>query len=515
MKFLFPILTFCLAISGCQVEDLENPNISQGEDEQQDTTLVAEHKVDLISPSQGFTFTENVARFSFNSSEALTAWLYIGTKEKSNDIYDGLLNTSQLDIRLPMNGEPIYLTIWNESEEEWLFTEYVFNTVNLSEDASNADANSDADQDTTVSENDSNRIEPSYLTFPLEGQVIESTDITFTISHEADNWMYLGSSKGARDIANTKLDRLSLSTVLPNNIDTLYVTIWSYIDDQWHAQHHQFDTRFNEQESTESNADSMNGSTNTGEVVDNDSEDKESTYHYADILILFNQGARNSVDENVWAASAITYLNQTLKNSETALRFRLAGVESAPKEYDRVLTSSDPERMKTDAQIQSLKEQYGADIVGMLTDAAKDWCGYSKIPKSDVEQGVIIHTNSQYFWNLLRCGQRNFAHEVGHSLGLRHSVKESPNTSGNHTWARGYGVYDRFSTMMGYASSYNKGWGNELPIFSNPNLFTCDNLKCGIDRHHEDGADAAYFINRMAPAIENLNESVLPAPLPY
>ena len=523
------IVTLSILLSACQIEVSDDVSTNESKNDNEINTQVnqveeRQSEISLIAPDVGSVISNDTTTFEFSMGDHESGWLYVGSQAKANDIYDGQLKNNVIDINVPLNGETLFVTVWAEREKEWVSKQYQFetidkrvkqtqddakDTVDVNEDQNySEDTASNNSENSTNSDEQSEKQEPSLLTFPLKGTVLESSGFSLTVSHLANSWVYLGSSVGSRDIANVKLEQLNYSAELPSDLKALHVTLWSYIDNVWHHTQYVFETGF-----LSSNDDTGNNQ-NKEDHKPNTNMDDQVQLSYADILILFNRGARSSIDEDAWSVNAVDYLNQTLENSDTSLRFRLAGVEHAPVQYDRTLTSADPERMKTDADIQSLKEQYGADIVGMLTDSAQDWCGYSKIPKSNVEEGTIIHTNSQYFWNLLRCGYRNFTHEVGHSIGLRHSVKESPKPSGNHTWARGYGVYNRFSTMMGYASSYNKGWGNELPIFSNPKIVECDGMVCGIERHHNDGADSAYFINQMGAALENLNESKLSAPVP-
>lgn len=82
------------------------------------------------------------------------------------------------------------------------------------------------------------------------------------------------------------------------------------------------------------------------------------------------------------------------------------------------------------------------------------------------------------------------AHEIGHNLGLGHSKLQKSNGS-VYKWGRGYGVKDKFGTIMSYAYLYPAPW---IKKFSNPSV-RCAGLPCGIGVNKPNGANSARAIN--------------------
>jgi hypothetical protein len=92
------------------------------------------------------------------------------------------------------------------------------------------------------------------------------------------------------------------------------------------------------------------------------------------------------------------------------------------------------------------------------------------------------------------CGILDFAHEVGHTMGLGHSLKQNgPGTV--YEYGRGYGVEEKFVTIMAYPQEF--GTENQVAKFSSPELTCFEDLRCGIDSTQEDGADAVLAVNQV------------------
>ena len=110
-------------------------------------------------------------------------------------------------------------------------------------------------------------------------------------------------------------------------------------------------------------------------------------------------------------------------------------------------------------------------------------------------------------------GDTILAHELGHNLGLGHSRRQN-NTEGIggiFPYALGYGVDNKFATIMAYKDVFN---APEILKFSSPSL-DCFGVPCGIDVtiDPENSADAVKALNEMRfSAEDNLDSSfnVLP-----
>ncbi len=96
------------------------------------------------------------------------------------------------------------------------------------------------------------------------------------------------------------------------------------------------------------------------------------------------------------------------------------------------------------------------------------------------------------------CGIPTLGHELGHNMGLAHSLKQGEEGS-VFTFGRGYGIEDRFTTVMAYPQEFGDALG--VSVFSSPDLTCFNSFDCGVDRSQSDGADAVYALNEVKEEI--------------
>lgn len=244
-----------------------------------------------------------------------------------------------------------------------------------------------------------------------------------------------------------------------------------------------------------------------------------------DIMVLYTDAATktsNGRDIDARIASYIEYSNTAYAQSNIDLRLRLVHKQKLDWANYADVTSANLDALRRDSQVQRLREQYGADVVSLINLAANAGNGYITCGIGYMGSGAK-NSDAFYSWakdiayNLVGvdCGLNTFAHEAGHNMGLRHSYEQdqqdgyyaSSNHSGTHEWSRGYGVYGKFSTIMGYPHVFNAR--TQAPYFSNPLLVKseCSGQACGMDGR----ADATRALNTMASQIAGFRPSKVPS----
>lgn len=103
----------------------------------------------------------------------------------------------------------------------------------------------------------------------------------------------------------------------------------------------------------------------------------------------------------------------------------------------------------------------------------------------------FLTTRSSNAFNIVKrsCMARSYVHELGHNMGLGHSVAQNSRGS-DYNYGIGFGVDSVFSTLMAYESAYNTR--RRTYLLSNPD-YECSGFTCGL----ENVADSARASNNV------------------
>jgi hypothetical protein len=211
-----------------------------------------------------------------------------------------------------------------------------------------------------------------------------------------------------------------------------------------------------------------------------------------DIMYVYTpEAARYGGDIETRLNQYIAQSNQAYQASDVDIRLRLVhSVQSNNPNY--TYTSNNALNYITyyDSAIHALRNDHGADFVGLLNMAPSGLCGLGWLGQSS--GGVITTTskNMAYSSSAIDCGYLTFTHELGHNMGLMHSRRQGDTSGGHHVYGMGYGVDYSFATLMAYAHLFN---ANHVYRFSNPRQ-TCNGTACG----NASTADSARSLSLMA-----------------
>ena len=232
------------------------------------------------------------------------------------------------------------------------------------------------------------------------------------------------------------------------------------------------------------------------ELMGTDPADSESTPGdtTVDFLALYTQGFADLFEGD--PVSRINHLvvgaNTMLSDSDVPIRFRVVGATLVDVENEDEWFS----RADGDVWLDE-GDRHGADLTTLFTIHPPNvrggyGCGFLFRLRGyvDVEAMKFCENNVKGY-----NGAFVLMHELGHAMGLGHSVWQVSNAPvGAWRWSRGHDVPDEFKTIM----SYGRG-GTWVNVFSSPDS-TClgvsgQDYPCGVSKDRNDGADAVASLD--------------------
>lgn len=211
-----------------------------------------------------------------------------------------------------------------------------------------------------------------------------------------------------------------------------------------------------------------------------------------DIMYVYTpQAAEYGGDIETRLNQYIAQSNQAYRISDVDIELRLVhSVQSSNPDYYYTGNTALNEITYDDSAIHALRDDHGADFVGLLNMSPGGLCGVGWLGQSS--GGVITPYSKDmaYSSSAIDCGYLTFTHELGHNFGLMHSRRQGDTSGGHHAYGMGYGVDYSFATLMAYAYLFNTSY---VYRFSNPRQ-TCNGYACGDART----ADASRSLGLMA-----------------
>ena len=227
-----------------------------------------------------------------------------------------------------------------------------------------------------------------------------------------------------------------------------------------------------------------------------------------DVLALYSPGFSESYNGNPTARiqHVVTLADEIYRNSGAGIRLRLVGTVQA---------QDDPTASPFSAgeTWQAEADRHGADLMLSFVPWTPriGFCGRAPIGGLYTRGHLPIKREREGFATVVgTCGASTLAHELGHLMGLGHSVWQASNApTGTWRWSRGHGVDQDFGTIMSYGPP--RGSGQWLEVFSDPQRHCTGALEepkpCGVEPGEVNGADAVASLNAVRFQVAAYRES--------
>jgi List-Bact-rpt repeat protein/Big-like domain-containing protein/uncharacterized protein DUF11 len=222
----------------------------------------------MVSPVPNSTLSGTTVTFTWNPGMGATAyWIDAGSVAGGNQYFQSgnLGNVLAKTVTgLPMNGSPVYITLWSLVNNQWLYNEYSYTAFNLV-------------------------AEEGVLTTPMPGSMLTSATVTFAWTANAGAsayWLDVGSTPGGDQYSQSgNLGNVLTTTVsgLPTDGSTIYVTLYSLVGSVWGGSSYTY-TALNATSGLAQITSPMPGTTLSGDTVTFDwSADPNATAYWLDI----------------------------------------------------------------------------------------------------------------------------------------------------------------------------------------------------------------------------------------
>ena len=227
-----------------------------------------------------------------------------------------------------------------------------------------------------------------------------------------------------------------------------------------------------------------------------------------DLLIVYPSAVRtaagNSAAVESAAAKAVADTNLCFRNSLVDARLRLVHLAEVTYTPSGLL-QTDLDRLEgsTDGymdNVHALREQYGADLVSLLTTESDSGGLASTMQHPSLS--FATQAFSVCVWDQIGAPSYTLAHEIGHNLGCLHNREDTSNVTSDYAFqAFSYGKRwlsggKGYGTVMSYDTQPTSTYPNTVPHFSNPNVSHYDTTTGNAGT--EDNAQVLNFTSTYA-----------------
>ena len=226
-----------------------------------------------------------------------------------------------------------------------------------------------------------------------------------------------------------------------------------------------------------------------------------------DIMVVYTAAAASGGNILSEIQLAIDETNTSYLNSGINPRLRLVHIEQVTySESGNIQIDRDRLRNPADGymdSVHSLRDTYGADLVGLWVANGGGYCGIAYImttvSTSFENYGFMVVARS------CATGYYSFGHEFGHIQSARHDWYVDPTNNSPYTYNHGY-VYSpgQWRTVMAYNSSCFSC--TRIPYWSNPDVLY-GGVPMGVPEGQYHAADNRKTLNNTAWTVANFRQS--------
>lgn len=207
-----------------------------------------------------------------------------------------------------------------------------------------------------------------------------------------------------------------------------------------------------------------------------------------DVLVLYTQPAANNVSSiSTKINQYISHANRVYRNNAVDLQLRLVGAQSsAATSSDLEPTESALNLLTNSSGVGNFRASVRADMVVLLGTREDIYengrltgyvCGIGWVGQGSNGNLANGMEDRMFSISAVDCGLSTFVHELGHNMGLGHSVRQG-SIGGVYRDGIGHGVDNNFSTIMAYPQAF--GRATQLDYFSDPYWSGCNGQRCGV-----------------------------------